>query len=151
MNDQSTASVPTEFRASNLSAAARWAVVGALGFAALYFRHRGVIGLAGGAIGLFALQATLSFWSGVRVLADGITLPRPLFNPIPLLVFGRIKIVFPLLRDITAAGQFTGLDVVLLTTSDDAIPTLFASRAKRLAFFDAVKSRKPDIKIYRVM
>ena len=151
MNDQTGASVSIAFCAVNFAAAARWAALGALGFVALYYRHRAVTGLVGGVVGLFALQAALSFLAGVRVDADAITVPRPLFKPIPLLVFGRTRIVLPLLADITAARRFLGLDVVLLRTLDGECPALFASRAKRLAFFDAVKSRKPDVKIYRLL
>lgn len=96
-----------------------------------------------------AIYSAFSFLLGVRVDGDAISMPRPLFKPIPLLVFGRIRIVLPLLADITATRQFLGLEVVLLRTLDGEFPVLFASRAKRLAFFDAVTSRKPDVKIYR--
>ena len=151
MNDQAAAPALSEFRAANFGGAARWIVLGALGFAAFYFRPHSFIGLAGGAVGLFAIQAALSFYAGVRVDDEGVTLPRPLFAPIPLLVLGRIKTIHPLMNDITAAGRFMGLDVVVVTTSDGAFPVLFGCRAKRLAFFEAVKSRKPDIKIYRAI
>jgi hypothetical protein len=149
MNDQAASSVVIPFRATNFAAAARWAALGAFGFAALYFRYRALTGLIGGVVSLFAVQAVLSFLAGVRVDANAISLPRPLFKPIPLLVFGRTRIVLPLLVDITATRQFLGLEVVLLRTAEGEFPALFGSRAKRLAFFDAITSRKPDVKIYR--
>jgi len=149
MSDQAATPIRTTFRAANFVAAARWGILAVFGFALLYFRYRGLTGLLGGAVGLFAIQAAFAFLVGVRVDEREVKFPRPLFNPVPLLVFGRMKIALPSLDDITAAGQFMGLEVVVLATRGSAIPALFASRAKRLAFFDAVKSHKPDIKIYR--
>jgi hypothetical protein len=139
---------PPDFRARNLVAAAQWMAVGVLGLSAFFFRPDG-LGLLGGAIGVYALHAAFEFWVGVSVDNEGVMLPRPLFGPVPLLVLGRVRVLSPLIRDLVVAGRFMGLDVVLLETTDASIPTLFASRAKRLTFFDAVKESNPDVKIYR--
>jgi len=133
----------------NLRAAGRWAALAVAGFFVLVMRYRDLEGLVGGAVGLFALQACLAYVIGVRVRANRVTLPRPLLNRIPLLVLGRTSIGLAKLRDITAAGQFLGLDVVVLSTPRGAVETVFASRQQRLAFFETIKRRLPDIRIYR--
>ena len=110
-------------------------------------RNFGLQGLLSGAVGLFALQAFWSFVLGVRVLEDRVTLPRQLFNPLPLLVFARKSVSLKLLSDLTSAGRFLGFDVVMLTLPEAAIPVLFSTRSARLAFFEAIKRRVPDMRI----
>jgi hypothetical protein len=149
MTDQAAPAVSHRANFPNLRAAALWAAIAAAGFFVLATRYRGLQGIAGGAVGLFALQACLAFLAGVRVGPDRVTLPRPLFNPLPLLVFARSSIPLNSLRDLTSAGRFLGFEVVLLTLAETAAPALFVSRPARLAFFAAVKRRIPDIRIYR--
>jgi hypothetical protein len=149
MTDHAAPAVSDRANFPNLRAAALWAAIAAAGFFVLAARDRGLQGIAGGAVGLFALQACLAFLAGVRVRSDCVTLPRSLFNPLPLLVVARRSIPLNALRDLTSAGRFFGFDVVLLTLSDTAAPALFGSRPARLAFFEAMKRRVPDIRIYR--
>jgi hypothetical protein len=149
MSDQALPVPAVKSYFPNLGAAARWAALAVVGFFVVYKRYRGIEGLVGGAVGLFAFQASLCYVIGVRVKANRVTLPRPLLKRVPLLVFGRTSFALSALRDVTAAGQFLGFDVVLFSTSDGAVETVFASRQQRLAFFEAIKHRLPDIRIYR--
>jgi hypothetical protein len=149
MTDRATPTVSDRANFPNLRAAALWAAIAAAGFVVLATHERGLQGIAGGAVGLFALQACLAFLAGVRLRTDRITLPRPLFDSLPLLVVARRSIPLNALHDLTSAGRFFGFDVVLLTLSENAAPALFGSRPGRLAFFEAVKRRIPDIRIYR--
>lgn len=137
MSDQALPASAVKSYFPNLGAAARWAAIAAAGFFLLDTRYRGLEGLAGGAVGLFASQACFAYLIGVRVRPNRVTLPRPLLKRIPLIVFGRTSVALATLRDITAAGQFLGLDVVVLSTPDGAVETLFSSRQQRLAFFEA--------------
>ena len=149
MTDQAAPTVSDRANFPNLRAAALWAAIAAAGFFVLATRYRGLQGIAGGVVGLFALQACLAFLAGVRVRPDRVTLPRPLFKPFPLLVLSRRSIPLNALLDLTSAGRFLGFDVVMLTLSETAAPALFGSRQVRLAFFEAVQRRIPDIRIYR--
>ena len=149
MTNQAAPTVSDRANFPNLRAAALWAAIAAAGLFVLATRYRGFQGIAGGAVGLFALQACFAFLAGVRLRPDHVTLPRPLFGSFPLLVVARMSIPLNALHDLTSAGRFLGFDVVLLTLSDTAAPALFGSRPARLAFFEAMKRRVPDIRIYR--
>jgi len=149
MTDHAAPAVSDRANFPNLRAAALWAAIAAAGLFVLATRYRGFQGIAGGAVGLFALQACFAFLAGVRLRPDHVTLPRPLFGSFPLLVVARMSIPLNALHDLTSAGRFLGFDVVLLTLSETAAPALFGSRPARLAFFEAVQRRIPDIRIYR--
>ncbi len=57
--------------------------------------------------------------------------------------------LFSEIKDLTAVGRFLGFEIVALTHVDQRLPLLFPNRKTRLAFFEALKLCKPDIRIYR--
>ncbi len=98
---------------------------------------------------LYSLHAAYEFFRGAALDAEGASFPRAPVPFAPLIVFGRAKVVYPLLRDLTSAGVWMGFEVVLFTTPDAARPVLFGSRESKLAFFAALKKLRPEIRIYR--
>lgn len=135
----------------NLRAAGLWGILAALGVALFVTRYRGMIGLAGAAEALFALQAAISLCAGVAVTSGGVTLPRAPIRQAPLIVWGRQSIPMAGVRDVTFAGHSLGFDVVVLADADKNTPTLFSSREKRLAFFEALRRAHPEVRIYRAV
>lgn len=135
----------------NLRAAGIWVILAALGGMLFVTRYRGMIGLAGAAEALFALQAAVSILVGVAVAPGNVTVPRTLFRQIPIIVLGRKTMPLAGLRDVTFAGHSMGFDVVVLADADKSTPALFSSREKRLAFFEALRRAHPDVRIYRAV
>lgn len=133
----------------NLRLAFVWASVAVLAAIVFAARLHALVGLASGAVALFALQAFVANWIGVIVRDSFVSVPRPVVKQIPVLTIWRERIPLPLLREATALGRFMGYDTVGLGTIDGAVPVLFASRAQKLAFFEAITAEKADIKIYR--
>lgn len=133
----------------NLRAAGLWGILAALGVALFVTRYRGMVGLAGAAEAVFAVQAAISLWAGVTVRSGSVTLPRALIRQMPLVVWGRQSIPMAGVRDVTFAGHSLGFDVVILSAGDDSAPALFSSREKRLAFFEALRRAHPEVRIYR--
>ena len=128
-----------------------WIVIATFGVLTFAIQYRGLLGLFGAALTLFALQAAVSTLISIRIGEDCITLPRTLLKQIPILVFGRKKILFAMIQDVTFVGRFMGFDAVMLGTADGMVPVLFASRDRRRAFFDALAARRPEIRIYRAV
>jgi len=139
------------FRIRNLRAAALWLLVAVAGVGFIILRSGGLQLIAAGVIIVFALQASFVFWQGVTLGPDGTTFPRALHRVAPVLVFGRSKIKYPRLRDLTAVGPFLEFDVVWFSTDEKVIAVLFGTRAQKLAFFDAIMARQPGIRIYRAV
>jgi hypothetical protein len=103
---------------------------------------------AGAAVALYALYAAWISLLGVALKKDCITLPRA-SKRLPVLVYGRRRIPIAATKEVTAFGAFMGAEVVTLGSIEGEEPALFSSREQRLAFFEALKTRNPEVKIYR--
>lgn len=147
---QEGAPTPRRFRTVNLKLAGLWAVAAAIGFA-VFSAIRFPINYAGLIVGLYGLVAVVSSLRGVTVDERIIAAPRALTPALPFLVLGRSKVELADLRDITSLGAVLGLEAVGIASQEGQTPVLFSSRAKRIAFFDAVKAFKPDVRIYRAV
>ena len=137
----------TKFYSTRFAVA--WLFIACLGLALLILRYKAMVGLAGAAVAIFAFQASISWVEGVVIRGGQINIPRTLVWWMPFLVLGRTKIPLSAIREITALDKFMGAERVLLAVPEGQVTVLFPSREKRLAFFDAFKMQKPDIKIYR--
>ncbi len=145
-------SAPQRRRFWNAKTSGQWAALTLFCVLLATWRWRtGMLALAPTAIALYALQAAWFSLLGVAVKRDDITLPRCLNRRFPWLVCGRRQIPIATTRDVTTRGRFLGAELVMLASAEGEQPALFSSRARRLAFFEALKSRNPALKIYRAL
>jgi len=151
MSEAAVECATNKFCVRNFKAALGWGLAGAAGIVIAALQFQGFQGLAGGVRALFALQAMFAFFRGVTLKAEGVAIPSAFLPIAPLVVFGRVKVAYPLILRLTSAGTRLGFEVVLFSTAEGATPVLFGSRAKKLALFDAMKARQPDIRIYRAV
>ena len=147
-SDQPT---PPPIKASrfwNLRIAGYWLGLALIGVAVFLLRAgwQRYLGAGVAAYGLYAATVSLL---GVVVARDGVALPHCVHKRMPVLVRGRMWAPLSELKEITAFGKFMEAELVMLSIADGESPALFASREQRLAFFAAVKSLNPEIKIYR--
>jgi hypothetical protein len=118
------------------------------GAAAAFYPH--LPGLAFAALGVYALYAAVVHAMGVVVQDAYVSAPLPLAKWAPFLTIARTRISLAQLIDATALGLSHGYEVVGLTTVDGQVPVLFASHEDRRAFFELLRIKNPNIKIYRV-
>jgi hypothetical protein len=144
-----TSAPPARVRARNGRLSAAWAVLAVATATYFAIRTRTLPGMICLPIALYALFAAAAAYRGVVVDAASLSAPKIVFRTFPLVAFGRITIPIGALRDATSLGSFMGFQVVGLTIADDQLPVLFARRAQKLAFFDALKAIDPTIRIYR--
>jgi len=152
VSDPATDTAPPRMDAAvftNLRAAFLWLCVGGFGLALLFLVRSGMRGIVLGLLIIVALQAMISFALGVRLAKGRIGLPRAPLRQFPLLVLGRTSFPLPLLREITYSGRVLGFECIRLSTEDRSTSALFESRKRRLAFFDEIRRRHPQVKIYR--
>jgi len=153
MTDQTMAqprrptSSPAYFRSLKIAGAFIFAMAFAGGL--IIAIHHGPLAIALALFALYNLQAAFASLMGV-VLADGeIRFPRPIIRPLPFLVFWRSRQSIAALDDITSLAPSFGSEWVMLRFGETRIAAPFASRLQRLAFFEAIKARKPTVRIYR--
>jgi hypothetical protein len=138
--------VVRNFRAVLLAATVSLACL--LGFAVEY---RSPIGIGALILGIYAVFASIEFWRGVTLDDASISFPKPLLRHMPFLVWGRESVSHSVLRDLTSAGRQFGFDVVVFAFGETACAVAFASRSKKLKFFDSVRQRRPEVRIYRAV
>ena len=100
-------------------------------------------------ISLYGVVAAILIACGLAVTPESLTTPIPLSIWTPWLPIWRLRVGISEIADVTALGTTLGYEAVGLTTPDRKIGVLFSSRERRLAFFDAIRTHKPDIRIYR--
>jgi hypothetical protein len=132
----------------NFKMAGGWAAL-ACGCLALFLLlgSGSLLSLFGVLLAVYALQASLISLVGIVVRQNHIAIPRSVYSPIPVLVFGRMTIAFP--TEITVFQKFMSLERISVTTPNRKMPVLFSSRTQRRAFFSVIKERIPNIKIYQ--
>ena len=101
------------------------------------------------ALVIYCLQAAISLFMGVSVTRAEIFFPRAIVGALPALIFWRTRRAVFELDEITYLGASFGMEWVALRFSDARCLVPFASRARRLAFFEIVQTQKPGIRIYR--
>ena len=140
---------PKAYRAANLRLALFWGAAALVGLGLVAVSQRSWASWIWAVLDIFAVQAAVSSLGGVFVNAAGVTAPRVLLKFAPILVAGRVRTPLAEINDLTALGKFLGFDVVGLTGVEGQLPMLFSKRESRLAFFEALRAYKPDVRIYR--
>ncbi|MGO9740270.1 MAG: hypothetical protein ACLPN5_01905 [Roseiarcus sp.] len=140
---------PGRLSFDNSRIALAWGGLAVLGLALFVGDSNDLVGIAGGLLALFALQAAVSFDLGVRLTDHRVTLPRALAMRAPLIAIGRTSFPLPSLREITSHGRLLGHEWVRITAEQGQFVAIFESRERRLAFFEEVRRRQPQVKIYR--
>lgn len=106
--------------------------------------------VAGVALMLYGFQGLVAEILGVTVKRDSIVAP---FRPVacaPLLVFWRAKIPFAALREIVSLPSAMGSERAEARWNVGARTTfVFPDRDRKVAFFQALKSRRPRVDIYK--
>ena len=121
----------------------------ALVCASVFVLRQGPFGYISIFIAFYCFLAALVLLLGVALEGGEISFPRPIVRAFPFLVMGRMRRAVGELDEITYLGHSFGSEWVILRFGDEQYPAPFVSREQRLAFFDAVQAKKPDVRIYR--
>jgi hypothetical protein len=123
----------------------------AAGLALGYFvlRSKAPPGWLALALGLFCVWLFLLELRGVVVRADTLSFPRRPIRWLPIFSIWRRRVPLRDLDEMTVLRPWCGLQVVLLDGRFGSERLLFHSRNARMKFFEAVKAKLPDIRIYR--
>jgi hypothetical protein len=101
-------------------------------------------------LGLFSLQAVVADWLGIRISEKGFSAPRRFRLFGPQLVFWRsYGDLFDIESLTSVSGEGGGGIVHLRWMHGTRIRLIFASRARKLEFFQTLRQFRPDIGIYR--
>jgi hypothetical protein len=124
-------------------------LVAGLGLGYFVLRSKAPPGWLALALGLFCVWLFLLELRGVVVRADTVSFPRRPFRWLPILSVWRSRIHLRDLDEMTVLRPWCGLQVVLLEGRFGNERLLFHSRKARMKFFEAVKAKLPDVRIYR--
>ena len=99
---------------------------------------------------LYALQAMIAEWIGVRVSEGCISAPRRFSHALPQLILWRAR---ALLCDVNRVASISrrgnGGEVNIRWLGDIEVPIMLAGRDAKLAFFETLRQSRPDLAIYR--
>ena len=132
----------------NVKAASFFGLVAMLCVLIVVFRG-GLVAFASLLLALFFLQMAWARLIGVSLTGAEISFPRSLIEALPFLVLGRMHRAIAELEEITYVGSSFGSEWVVLRFDDGQYRAPFTSRAQRLAFFEAVQTKKSNVRIYR--
>jgi hypothetical protein len=124
-------------------------LVAGIGLGYFVLRSKAPPGWLALALGLFCVWLFLLELRGVVVRADTVSFPRRPFRWLPILSVWRRRVPLRDLDEMTVLRPWCGLQVVLLEGRFGTERLMFHSRTARMKFFEAVKAKLPDIRIYR--
>lgn len=111
--------------------------------------NNGPLLLGAALISLYCCHAAFILLMGVALTDSEISFPCANFRAFAFLDFGRTQRPIAELDEITYVGRTIGIEWLVLQFGDNRYPAPFASRDLRLAFFAAIKAKKPNVRIYR--
>jgi len=98
---------------------------------------------------VYALQALIADWIGVRVSLDRISAPRRPIQLWPYAVFWRTQGSPSDIEGLTSLSAEGGGVVQLRWMHGAAIRLMFPNRDRKLEFFEAVRRYRPTVRIFR--
>ena len=121
----------------------------ALGATVVFILRSGLVGYLSILVSFYCFYTAGVLLLGVALAGGEIGIPRPVIRAFPFLVFGRMSRAIGELNEITYIGHSFGCEWVIMRFGEDQYPASFASRERRLAFFDAVQAQNQSVRIYR--
>ena len=124
----------------------------AVAAAAFWFAARrgaSPVGLIALVVGVYCLWSAFAEFRGVYIGRSGFAWPAKRLRWFPLVLSGRRKLDLEDVSEMTVAPNWAGHHILIVEGGFGTDLLMFSSRESRMKFFEAVKERVPNVKIYR--